>query len=137
MLLYRPYYCVSVDNVDLDEGHGLTYSEGDVEVHNRYTDRHGIVCDRNWDLRDADVVCRHLRYPGALQALTRSHFTSTEYAEGSILNAFFTDVDCVGNEESIFDCLDIYGNALDVTTVTPCPSQNIAGVICKSKYYNK
>lgn len=44
---------------------GSSSSEGRVEVF--YSGVWGTVCDRQWDPRDGDVVCRQLGYHRALQ----------------------------------------------------------------------
>ena len=44
--------------------------------------------------------------------------------------AIFNNVDCTGSEESIFDCLDVFGMPLDISTLDTCPLLSDAGVIC-------
>ncbi|NXF93951.1 MARCO protein, partial [Eubucco bourcierii] len=56
----------------------------------------GTICDDSWDIQDANVVCRMLGYRSATAA-----FTATA-GSGQI---WLDDVNCNGNEHSIFDCL--------------------------------
>ena len=102
-----------------------------MEIFDKYNNDYKPVCDRNWDLNDANVVCNQLGYPGAIRATTRSYFTyrSTSFKSQQI-SAILNNVDCMGLEESIFDCMDVFGMPLDMSTINTCPSQSTAGVIC-------
>eukprot|EP00057_Strongylocentrotus_purpuratus_P018229 XP_011672703.1 PREDICTED: deleted in malignant brain tumors 1 protein-like [Strongylocentrotus purpuratus] len=75
---------------------GSKDTEGRVEVLN--VGSWGIVCDLNWDLRDARVVCRMLGYDGAVEAPRSARFGK---GSGRII---LTDVSCVGTEENLADC---------------------------------
>ena len=88
------------------------------------------VCDRNWDLKDANVVCNELGYPGAARATRRSYFTyrNNPFPQSQIATVF-GDIDCTGLENSIYDCSNVYGNPISLTPEL-CSSQSIAGVIC-------
>uniref|UniRef100_A0A672TJH7 Macrophage receptor with collagenous structure n=1 Tax=Strigops habroptila TaxID=2489341 RepID=A0A672TJH7_STRHB len=55
----------------------------------------GTICDDGWSTQDATVVCRMLGYTRAISA-----FTATA-GSGQI---WLDDVNCSGNERSIFDC---------------------------------
>ena len=116
--------------------YGFKHSAGHVEVFDKYHSDFKPVCDRNWDLNDANVICRQLGYPGAIRATTRSHFI---YGNNSLrvqqIPAIFSNVDCSGLEESIFDCLDIFGMRLDISTLDSCPSLRTAGVICNGQFF--
>ena len=46
--------------------------EGTVLVFRSY--RWGSICDAEWDIEDADVVCNQLGYPGAQEAVHGSKF---------------------------------------------------------------
>ena len=82
-------------------------------------------------MNDANVVCHQLGYPGAARATTRSYFTYRNSSSTSQqLSVIFNNVDCTGLEESLFNCLDIFGMALDISTLDSCPPQSSAGVIC-------
>ena len=89
-----------------------------------------LVCDRNWDLKDANVACHELGYPGAMRATRRSYFNyRNDPNPQSQVDALFGDIDCSGSEESLFDCPDVYGNPISFSTQL-CSSQSIAGIIC-------
>ena len=87
MLLY-----VTVRLVD-----GHTQYEGRVEVY--YDGEWGTVCDDGWDLNDANVVCSELGYGKAIAAFQRAYYG---YGSGQI---WLDDVNCIGNEVTIKDCL--------------------------------
>uniref|UniRef100_A0AAX7VDU9 SRCR domain-containing protein n=1 Tax=Astatotilapia calliptera TaxID=8154 RepID=A0AAX7VDU9_ASTCA len=53
----------------------------------------GTVCDDNWDINDAEVVCRELNCGTALNA--------TQSGSGSI---WLDDVSCSGSERSLTEC---------------------------------
>ena len=70
--------------------------EGRVEVY--HNGSWGTVCDDDWDLQDATVVCRQLGYINATAAVGPARFGS---GSGLIL---FSEVACVGNESTITEC---------------------------------
>ncbi|NXQ87404.1 MARCO protein, partial [Nyctibius grandis] len=55
----------------------------------------GTICDDGWSTVDANVVCRMLGYYRATAAFT---------AAGGTGQIWLDDVNCSGNEHSIFDC---------------------------------
>ena len=71
---------------------------GRVEVY--YRGRWGTVCDDDWDLKDATVVCGELGYKYAVRAIQKG--------EASIGDAgmpiWLDDVRCVGSEETLNNC---------------------------------
>uniref|UniRef100_A0A669D465 SRCR domain-containing protein n=1 Tax=Oreochromis niloticus TaxID=8128 RepID=A0A669D465_ORENI len=71
-------------------------SEGRVEIY--HDGKWGTVCDDNWDMADARVLCRQLNFPGA-----RSIVTGKDYgqAPGPI---WLDDVNCKGTETHLFTC---------------------------------
>ena len=76
------------------------------------------------------MICHQLGYPGAIRATTRSYFLYSSSSIAQQTSAIFNNVDCIGSEESIFDCVDVFGMPLDISTLDSCPSQRTAGVIC-------
>ena len=58
----------------------------------------GTICDDNWDIQDARVICRQLGYPDAVAAPLSAHYGQ---GTGPIL---LDDVQCLGNELDLFMC---------------------------------
>lgn len=75
---------------------GSSSSEGTVLVF--HDNKWGSICDHNWDIRDAHVVCRQLGYPRALQYVHGSRFGRGRR------RVWLTDVYCRGSEPNISAC---------------------------------
>ena len=74
------------------------------------------VCDDEWDLEDAAVVCRQLGFPGVKRVTRESEF-------GTVSSSFaMDDVRCVGNETSLGECRHKAGD--------DCDGHEAAGVVC-------
>ena len=90
--------------------------EGRVEV--LYNGAWGTICDDEWDIYDAYVVCKMLGHSSATMAPTEGRF-----GEGVGLIAM-DDVNCEGMEDNISECT--YTNHED----TDCDHSEDAGVVC-------
>ena len=73
---------------------GGSNNAGRIEIY--YNGTWGTVCDDDWDMNDARVVCRQLGFSYVLGAYQSSH-----YGQRTIL---LGDVNCFGNESSLFSC---------------------------------
>ena len=59
----------------------------------------GTICDDNWDIQDARVVCHQLGYLDALAAPLSAY-----YGEGSE-RIWFDNMHCIGTEPDLFACM--------------------------------
>ena len=96
---------------------GHTGFEGRVEQY--YAGSWGTVCDDNWDLNDAKVVCRQLGLGRALKATT-----GTFFGRGSG-RTVLSNVDCTGHETALGWCLHSAWNSRSCSQA--------AGVVCEGK----
>ncbi|XP_055971339.1 galectin-3-binding protein [Sorex fumeus] len=98
---------------------GKRANEGRVEIF--YRGQWGTVCDDQWDLSDASVVCRALGFPAAAQALPRAAFGP---GRGPIL---LDELECAGTEESLANCKS------QGWLQSNCKHEEDAGVICANR----
>ncbi|XP_046855863.1 deleted in malignant brain tumors 1 protein-like isoform X4 [Xenia sp. Carnegie-2017] len=77
---------------------GPRNSEGVGRVEIFYNGQWGTICDDNWDVKDAMVVCRQLGFSGAVRALQGS---SVPDGKGTI---WLDDVACTGSEAKLSSC---------------------------------
>ena len=105
---------------------GATENEGRIEVRQNVEDWWGIVCDRWFDINDANVFCKMLGYTNGAEAI----YTDSHFGHGN-LDFHLDYLQCTGAEESFLDC--------PASPLDPCYSGEAAGVKCylnPSKYYN-
>ena len=98
---------------------GRNSREGRVEV---LMEREwGTVCDDNFDISDAHVVCRLLGFPGA-----KSAHCCARYGRGKG-KIFLDDLHCAGNESSLFQCPQ------SRIGTSNCKHGEDAGVVCQPR----
>ena len=101
---------------------GATSREGRVEV--AFQGQWGTICDTNWDITDANIVCRQLGYRRADEAYSGLHF-----GRGSGL-VLLDNAKCGGTETRIVDC-NFQGWGI---VHKDCVNHNKdAGVLCDGK----
>ena len=100
---------------------GITQYEGRVEFY--YNNEWGTVCDDNWDINDAMVVCRQLHFTGANEALGFAPFGA---GTGPV---WLDSVLCTGSEQALYECP--HNN--DSSFGSNCTHSRDAGVRCYGK----
>ena len=90
---------------------------GRVEVY--YNGEWGTVCDDDWGLEDAGVVCRQLGFTDAIRAVWGSYFGE---GTGPVL---LDEVACSGSEDRLVDCPHAGWG------VQNCAHGEDAGVVCQ------
>ena len=99
---------------------GTTPLEGRVEVF--LLGHWGTVCDSNWDVVDAIVVCRQL---GNLQAVEAPR--SSFFGAGSG-PSWYSSLSCTGTERNLTECSKSISN-----TGSACSHSRDAGAVCSSQ----
>ena len=96
--------------------------EGRVEVHNNNV--WGSVCSDSFDIKDANVMCKYMGFPGVEQFFK----TSERFGEG-VGPIWMSNLHCTGEEYGPFHCIqNEMGNH-------NCHHGQDVGVTCKSLYY--
>nr|XP_054760966.1 deleted in malignant brain tumors 1 protein-like [Lytechinus pictus] len=108
------------DDVNVRLVGGQLATEGRVEVF--YNGSWGTVCDDNWSLSDAKVVCRMLGFQTAARATNNANFGEVS---GSIL---LDGVRCVGDERNLAEC---FYHVYRGYEIHDCGHSEDAGVVCR------
>lgn len=111
------YSCAGLPTVRLVNGN--TTCQGRVEV--RYGWIWGTVCDDDWGMLNANVVCRLVGCGPAIAAKSQAFFG---YGPGPIL---LDNVQCKGNEAELSQCFHLGWGLHN------CGHHEDAGVICQRK----
>ncbi|XP_066296790.1 scavenger receptor cysteine-rich domain-containing group B protein-like [Branchiostoma lanceolatum] len=97
---------------------GSSSNEGRVEVRPADSYEWGTVCDDEFDLNDANVVCRMLGYSSASAVRNSAYFGA---GTGPI---YMDNLECTGTETSLFSC------AYNGWGIDNCGHSEDAGVVC-------
>ncbi|NWV30650.1 C163A protein, partial [Grantiella picta] len=106
--------CEGADELRLSNGTGPC--SGRVEV--KHKEQWGTVCDGDWTIKDAEVVCKQLQCGSAVKALNQAPF-----GEGTGPTWLYR-VDCRGDESALWNCTHTGWGAFT------CPHYFDIGVIC-------
>lgn len=79
------------------------------------------MCEDEWDLVDAEVVCKQFGYPGVVVSFRNSFF-----GEGPPL-MLMTNLKCNGSELSLLDCIQRPFGEIE------CENKQNVGVLCGGK----
>lgn len=74
---------------------GTRGGQGRVEV--EYAGLWWSICSDSFDLRDANVICRSLGYPGAESTHSMTHLEGGE-------RLWLSNISCNGNERTLVEC---------------------------------
>ncbi|XP_053118567.1 deleted in malignant brain tumors 1 protein-like [Hemicordylus capensis] len=97
---------------------GSNRCSGRIEIRPPHTDQWGTVCDRTWDLHDAEVVCKQLGCGKAAAAPGGAHFGK------GLGRIWMDDVNCQGTEDALAEC------RANTQGSNNCQHGQDAGVVC-------
>lgn len=80
----------------------VSRNEGIIEV--SVKGQRGCVCNRNFDIHDADVACRELGFRKGCEKLNRVSRTKASELYSDGVPYLMDNVNCIGNETSIREC---------------------------------
>lgn len=83
-------------------GQVVSRNEGIIEV--SVKGQRGCVCNRNFDIHDADVACRELGFRKGCEKLNRVSRTKASELYSDGVPYLMDNVNCIGNETSIREC---------------------------------
>lgn len=109
--------------------HVVNRHEGIVEV--SVKGQRGCVCNRNFDIHDADVACRELGFRKGCEKLNRVSRTKASelYMDG--VPYMMDNVNCIGNETSMRECdFDGWGKA-----DRSCGRRNVSARVCNVRVF--
>ena len=122
-LIFEDFLLSNTGSIRLVDGYDNT--EGRVEIY--HDGKWGTVCDRSWDINDAQVVCQSLGLGVATAAKSSAYF-----GEGSG-DIWLSDVNCTGTESNLLEC-DYRGWGVDRTpSFVGCEHDEDASVVCSGK----
>ena len=99
--------------------------EGRVEI--LYYGVWGTVCDGNFGMNSANVVCRRLGFPGALSVRIDFPWTTA--------TVWLDNVQCIGNETGLEQCSHLgFGVYRRYSLFNQCDRNEDVGVVCIGMY---
>ena len=101
---------------------GTSDNNGRVEV--LYNGTWGTICDHDWDIKDAHVVCRMLGFEGAWSTECCGYY-GYDFSKPILMD----NLQCTGNESSLAECAHSGWGGLDDV----CSHYNDIGVFCIPK----
>ncbi|XP_030228274.1 galectin-3-binding protein A-like isoform X2 [Gadus morhua] len=117
LLLVNLSHC-GLQTGDMRLAGGKRSHEGRVEVY--IAGVWGTVCDDGWDIKEAIVVCRHLNFPSAREAVDGGRYGP---GQGPI---YLDELNCLGTETDLTKC---ESSGLGISD---CKHAEDAGVVCAS-----
>ena len=115
--------CYPFSDGDIRLVGGSSSSEGTVLVF--HENKWGSICDYHWDIRDANVACRQLGYPRALQYIHSSRFGRGRR------RVWLADVYCRGTESRLSKCYNPGWGRLYRRHERACRGhKHSAGIVC-------